>query len=73
VPDRKDLGVLMLSVLYVVLECVGGMRGKIRGLGLGKTPKVGQLTLSMGPARAEVRSYLQRATIPSKMVAYILK
>jgi hypothetical protein len=27
----------------------------------------------MGPARAEVRSYIQRATILSKRVVYILK
>jgi hypothetical protein len=32
-------------------------------------PKMGQLTLSMGPAREEVRSYVQRATILSKRVA----
>jgi hypothetical protein len=30
--------------------------------------KIGQLALSMGPARAEVCSYVQRATIPSNRV-----
>jgi hypothetical protein len=35
--------------------------------------KVGQLTLSMGPARAEFRSYVQRAIIPGKRVVYTLK
>ncbi len=36
--------------------------------GLGKGPKSEQLTLSMGPARVEVRSYVRRATIASKRV-----
>ncbi len=35
--------------------------------------KVGQLTMSMGPARTEVRRHIQRATIPSKRVVYTLK
>ncbi len=34
---------------------------------------MGQLTLSMGPARAEVCCYVQRATIPSKRVLHTLK
>jgi hypothetical protein len=33
---------------------------------------VGQLTLSMVLGRAEVRSYVQRATIPGKRVVYTL-
>jgi hypothetical protein len=32
--------------------------------------KLGQLTLTTGKERAEVRSYVQRATIPSKRVVY---
>jgi hypothetical protein len=31
---------------------------------------MGQLTLSMRPARAEVHSFVQRATIPSKKVIF---
>jgi hypothetical protein len=34
--------------------------------------KVGQLNLSTGPERAEVRSYIQKATISSKKVIYTL-
>jgi hypothetical protein len=48
---------------------VGGKRGNDdweRG------PKIEQLTVSIGPARAEVRSYVQRATIPSKRVTCAL-
>jgi hypothetical protein len=45
---------------------VGG-KGRKRGQwGLGKGTKNEAVTLSMGPARAEVRNYLQRDTIPSK-------
>jgi hypothetical protein len=45
---------------------VGG-RGRKRGQwGL----KIGQLTLSTGPARPEVPSFVQRATIPSKKVIF---
>ncbi len=33
---------------------------------------MGQLTLSMGPARAEVSSYVQRDTILSKRVIHTL-
>jgi hypothetical protein len=36
-----------------------------------RDPKMGQLTLSIGPARTGVRSYVQRATIPSKRVIHI--
>jgi hypothetical protein len=32
---------------------------------------MGQLTLSMGPAKAEVGFYEQRATIPSKRVPHM--
>jgi hypothetical protein len=34
---------------------------------------MGQLTLSMGPARAEVDSYIQRDTIQSKRVVPYMK
>jgi hypothetical protein len=45
----------------------GDKRDWVRGL------KMGQLTLSMGPARPEVCSYLQRATIPNKRVIPYIK
>jgi hypothetical protein len=54
-PTEEDLGMFMLS-LFIVMTCGDWVRG----------PNMGKLTLSMGPARAEVRSYVQRATIPSK-------
>jgi hypothetical protein len=41
-----------------------GNGGCARGL------KMGQFTLRMGPARAEVHSFVQRATIPSKRVIF---
>jgi hypothetical protein len=40
--------------------------GQARGL------KIGQLTLSTGPAGAEVCFLVERATIPSKRVIFIL-
>jgi hypothetical protein len=40
---------------------MGGKEGK---------PKMGQLTVSMGPARAEVHDYAQRATIPCKRLIH---
>ncbi len=45
----------------------GGNGDWVRGL------KMGQLTLSMGPARADVHSYIQRVTTsPSKRVIHTL-
>ncbi len=34
---------------------------------------MGQLTLSMGPARAKVCRFVQRATIPSKKVIFYIQ
>ncbi len=50
----------------------GGKEGQW-WLGLEPKSEVGQLTLSMGPAWVEVRSYVQRATIPSMRVVEALK
>ncbi len=63
-------GSLVHVVCVIELACVGSKRGK---RGNPRNLKVGQLTLSMGLARAEVRSYVQRATIPSKRLVYTLK
>jgi hypothetical protein len=72
VPNRRRLGHLDV-VCVIVLACFSRKREEKRGqLGLGKGPKMWQLTLSMGPARAEICSYKQRATIPSKQVAHTL-
>jgi hypothetical protein len=66
---EEDSGMLMLSV-FIVITCVGrkdrkrGNEDWIRG------PKMAQLTQSIGPARAEVSSYVQRATIPGKRVIH---
>jgi hypothetical protein len=58
----------------VILACVGGKKGKRGAVGSWvRDLKVGQFTLSMGPARAEVGSYIKRATIPSKRLVYTLK
>jgi hypothetical protein len=56
VPDRRRLW--CFTVVYVIiLACVGGKRGKRGAMGgWVRDLKVGQLTLSMGLARAEVRS-----------------
>jgi hypothetical protein len=44
----------------------GDVGGQARGL------KIGQLTLSNGPARAEVCFLVQRATIPNKRVLFTM-
>ncbi len=55
-----------VTVICVIeLACVVGRGGKGGQRGLSKGPEMGQLTLSIGPARVEVCSYKQRATIPS--------
>jgi hypothetical protein len=70
-PTEEDSGMLTSSV-FAVFTCVAGqgekgsIGGWVRGL------KMGQLTVSMGPARAEVHSYVQRATFPSKGLLLIL-
>jgi hypothetical protein len=58
VPDGRRLG--HVNVICVILiACVDGKEGKKRGnRGWVRGPKVGQLTLSMGPARVEVCSYV---------------
>ncbi len=62
-PDGRRLGRVNV-VCVIVIACVGGKEGKKRGSAdWVRDSKVGQLTLSMGPARAEVSSYVQRATI----------
>jgi hypothetical protein len=56
-------------VCVIIISCVDGKEGKMRGNGgWVRGPKVWQLTLSMGPARAKVHSYVLRANIPSKKV-----
>ncbi len=50
-----------------MLTSVDGKGGK---KGAGKGAKKGKLTLSMGPANAEVRFFIERATIPSKRVSF---
>ncbi len=52
-------------ICIIELACVVGRGGKGGQRGLSKGPKMRQLTLSMRPARVEVGSYEQRATIPS--------
>jgi hypothetical protein len=38
----------------------------------GNGTKIRQFTLIMGPARAEVYSFMERATIPSKWVIFYI-
>ncbi len=52
-----------------MLACVDGKGEKGDG---GDQAKMGQLTLSMGPAKAEVHILVKRATIPSKGVIFTL-
>jgi hypothetical protein len=49
---------------------VDGAGGKGDGGGQARGLKIGQLTLSMGPAGADVCFLVQRATIPSKRVIF---
>jgi hypothetical protein len=63
---------MLMLFVFLGITCVGGKDGK-RGNGYSaRGPKMGQLALSMGPARAEVQSYIQIATIPSKRVIHTL-
>jgi hypothetical protein len=64
VTDRRRLG-LVNVVCVIVLAFVGGKRRQRGALGGGwaRDLKVGQLILSTGSARGEVRSYVHRATI----------
>jgi hypothetical protein len=66
-PTEEDSGICMSLVMVNVRMCgqkggKGDVGGQVRGL------KMGQLILSMGPARAEVPFFVQRATIPGKRV-----
>ncbi len=74
-PDIRRFGHVNV-VCVIVLACVGGKRGKWGGggrqQGLGKGPKLGWLTMSMGPAMVEVCSHVQGATIPSEQVIYTI-
>ncbi len=71
-PDGRRLGHVNV-VCVIEIASVGGKEGEMRDNGdWVRDPKEGQLTLSMGLARAEVHSYVQRATIPSKRVIYTL-
>jgi hypothetical protein len=74
VPDKRGLGRVNV-VCIKALACVFWWEeGKKRGTGgWVMDPKVGPFTLSMGPARAGVRSYIQRATILRKRDVYTLK
>ncbi len=66
-PDGKRLGyVNKVCVRSIHMWAGRGEKGGKEDCARGQ--KMGQLTLSMGPARAEVRSYVQRATIPRKRV-----
>jgi hypothetical protein len=67
VPNRRRLR-LLISSLLEQLHALAGRKGKRGVIGLGRGLKVGQLTLSMGPARAEVCRYVQRVIIASKRV-----
>jgi hypothetical protein len=71
VPERRLRRVNV--VFFIAVACVGRKEGKKGGNGgwVGDL-KVGLLNLSMGPARAEVRSYIQKATISGKKVIYTL-
>jgi hypothetical protein len=74
VPNGRRLGHVNVICVYSHQMCgrEGGEKGAM-GTGQGGQ-KMGQLTLSMGPAWAEVCSYeyVQRATIPSKRVNFYL-
>jgi hypothetical protein len=61
VPDGRKFEQVNVVCGHIVHMC--GWKERKRGRwGL----KMGQLTLSMGPARVEVSSYTQTTTIPSK-------
>jgi hypothetical protein len=72
VPNRRRLG-LANVVCVKVIACVGIKEGKKMGSWDWVSDlKVGQLTLRIGPARAEVPSNVQRASIPNKRDIYTL-
>ncbi len=61
-PDGRRLGHVYVVCVIVIMD--GNERKKRGNRDWVRDPKVGQLTLSMGPARADVCSYVQSATIP---------
>ncbi len=64
---------MLVSSLVVNVRMCGLEGGrKEDGGGQARGLKMGQLTLSMGPARAEVCFRKQRATIPSKKIIFTL-
>jgi hypothetical protein len=67
VPDGKRLGHVN-KVCVRSIHMWAGRGEKVGKEDCARGQKMGLLTLSMGSARAEVCSYVQRATIPSKKV-----
>ncbi len=67
---EEDSGMLMSSE-FIVITCVGRKEGNRGQWGLGERTKNGAVDSEHGPARAEVRNYVQRDTIPSKRASYI--
>jgi hypothetical protein len=66
VPDRRRFG-----HVYVICSCYAAcVDGKGEKGGQSKGLKMGQLTLSIGPAKVEVRFFVQRTTITSKRVLF---
>jgi hypothetical protein len=55
-----------------MFACVDGKAEKRGQWGPGKRAKNGQLTLSIGPAGAEVCLLVQKAAVPSKRVIFTL-
>jgi hypothetical protein len=64
---RKKFSMSMSFVVINVCMC-GREWEKKEAVGDRQGLKMGQLTLSRGPARVEVGFFVQRATIPSKRV-----
>jgi hypothetical protein len=68
-PTEEKLGMLMSSVIANVCMC-GGVGEKV-GVEVREVAEKGQLILSIGPARAEVRILVQRATTPRKRLFFM--
>jgi hypothetical protein len=69
VPDRRRFGHVDVVSDSKCLHVWTGRGEKGDG---GDQAKIGQLTLSMGPAKVEIRLLFQRATIPCKRVIFTL-